>query len=573
MKRRKFLRNSLLAGTTLTLGGYPLNVLARQNQFAQLAEDSTNDRVLVILQLHGGNDGLNSLIPIDDYDQYYSRRANIAIPKTGTNRALIELDKTLPTEAQVGLHPDMGDMKELYDEGRVGMVQGVSYTNNNGSHFRGRDIWFMGGGPNDYYSSGWIGRYLQHTYKPKIYPDDFPNNEMKDPLAIELGTDVSLLFHQNGNIPASISLGGNPESFADLVDSLEGFVDEGVDPRGKPPTSLESSPYGQELNWILGLEDKTEDYAQRLREVWDASSSSSITYPETYPFNAPSSSKRNPLSGQLQLIARLLEGGGAGQGVKTKVFLLRIGGFDTHAEQVESYDPTMGVHATQMYHISSAIKAFQRDLRERGLEEKVLTITTSEFGRRIGSNGSYGTDHGTGAPMFLFGPYAKSGILGKVPDLSKNNVEMQYDFKQIYAAILRNWFEVEETVIENDILFRNYLNGSGDNGGLYTPMDIIDLNFITSVNNFIEDRFKLNPCYPNPASNFVTFSYSVNSRTMVNLQLTDLTGKVQKVVVNELKDPGTYEVRLPIQSLPSGQYVYSMHAGPAKYSNTLTIVR
>ena len=155
------------------------------------------------------------------------------------------------------------------------------------------------------------------------------------------------------------------------------------------------------MDWILSLEDKTEDYAGRLRQVWEASSETSITYPENYPFNAPNGSKRNPLSGQLQLISRLLAGGGAGQGVKTKVFLLRIGGFDTHAEQVENYDPTMGVHASQMYHISSAMKAFQDDLKARGLEERVLTMTTSEFGRRIASNGSYGTDHGTGAPVFI----------------------------------------------------------------------------------------------------------------------------------------------------------------------------
>ena len=368
----------------------------------------------------------------------------------------------------------MGAMKQLYDYGKLGIIQGVSYANNNGSHFRGRDIWFMGGGPNDYFSSGWIGRFLQQAYKPLTYPDDFPNAEMQDPLAIELGSDVSLLFHQNGNIPSSISLGGNPESFADLVDSLEGFVDEGVDPRGKPPTALDNSPYGKEMNWILGLEDKTEDYAQRLRQVWDASSESSVTYPETYPFNAAKNAKRNPLSGQLQLIARLLEGGGAGQGVKTKVFLLRIGGFDTHADQVENYDPTMGVHATQMYHIASAMKAFQDDLKARGLEEKVLTMTTSEFGRRIGSNGSYGTDHGTGAPMFLFGPYAKSGVLGNVPNLNLSNVEMQHDFKQVYAAILKDWLEVDDTTIQNDILFRDYRNGAADIGGVYQPLDIID---------------------------------------------------------------------------------------------------
>ena len=204
----------------------------------------------------------------------------------------------------------------------------------------------MGGGFDDYYSSGWVGRFLQECYKPLSYPDDFPNDDMKDPLAIEMGSDVSLVFHQEGNIPTSISLGSNPESLANLIDSLEGFVDEGVDPRGKPPSFLDNSPYGKELNWILGLEDKSEDYAQRLLEVYQNSSESTVTYPEIYPFNAPSGSLRNRLTPQLQLIARLLDGGG--DGVKTKVFLIRLGGFDNHAEKVESYDPTMGLHAALM---------------------------------------------------------------------------------------------------------------------------------------------------------------------------------------------------------------------------------
>jgi len=388
-----------------------------------------------------------------------------------------------------------------------------------------------------------------------------------------LGSDVSLLFHQQGNIPASISLGGNPESFANLVNSLEGFVDEGVDPRGKPPVALDNSPYGKEMNWILGLEDKTEDYAQRLLEVWDASSTSAVTYPETYPFNAPASAKRNPLSGQLQLIARLLDGGGAGQGVKTKVFLLRLGGFDTHAEQVESYDPTMGVHASQMYHIASAMKAFQDDLKARGLEDRVLTITTSEFGRRIGSNGSYGTDHGTGGPMFLFGKYVKPGVKGVVPDLTKSNVAMQYDFKQVYAAILKEWFEVDDAVIDNDILFRNYRNGPNDTGGSYVPLNIIDTNIVTSVNKFINEKFYMKHCYPNPARDRVTFTYRVNGFTSVKLILTDLQGRVQTTIVDEIKQPGEHQVVYPVNNLAPGQYIYSLFAGPVRVSNKLTIVK
>lgn len=573
MKRRNFLRNSLLSGAAVTLGGYPIKMMAQGNRMARLAAQGLNDRVLVILQLHGGNDGLNSVIPIDDYDLYYSKRANIAIPKKGNNRAMIELDHTLPTAAQVGLHPDMGDMKRLYDSALVEIIQGVSYHNNNGSHFRGRDIWHMGGGPNDYYGSGWIGRYLQDAYKPLNYPEDFPNNEMKDPLAIELSSEISLLFHQKGNIPTSISLGGNPESFADLVDSLEGFVDEGIDPRGKPPAALNDSPYGNELNWILGLEDKTEDYAARLRQVWEASSASTVTYPELYPFNAPASVKKNPLSGQLQLIARLLDGGGAGSGVNTKVFLLRIGGFDTHANQVENFDPTMGVHASQMYHISSAMKAFQDDLKERGIDDRVLTMTTSEFGRRIASNGSYGTDHGTGGTMFLFGKGVKPGVVGNVPNLNLSNIEMQYDFKQVYATILKDWFEVDETVINNDILLRNYLSGPNDAGGNFEPLDLIETDTITSVNDFIEERYHLKPCFPNPARDRVAFSYHINSITEVKLVLTDLHGQVVATIVDGIKQPGEHQVEFPVNNLPQGMYIYTMYAGPIIVSDKLTIVR
>ena len=259
--------------------------------------------------------------------------------------------------------------------------------------------------------------------------------------------------------------------------------------------------------------------------------------------------------------------------MKTKVFLLRIGGFDTHANQVENYDPTMGVHAAQMYHISSAMKAFQDDLKARGLENRVLTITTSEFGRRIASNGSYGTDHGTGAPMFLFGPYAKSGILGNVPNLNLSNVEMQYDFKQIYAAILKDWFERDDTIIQNDILFKDYRNGPDDNGGSYAPLDIIDTNLVTSVNNFIQEKFFMKPCYPNPAKDQVTFSYNVNAFTSVKLELTDMQGKVQKTIVDEIKKPGEYEVTISVSNLPPGQYVYKLNAGPIQSSNKLTIIK
>lgn len=572
MKRREFIKRVSWATVPFTIGGIPIKLMA-ENPLTRMAQQSTNDRVLIILQMHGGNDGLNCLIPLEAYDQYYNNRANIAIPAKNSLRKMIPLDSTLPDEAKIGLHPDMLGMKEMYDMGRVCFVQGVSYKNNNGSHFRGRDISFMGGSFDDYFSSGWVGRYLQQEFAPKTYPDDFPNPEMKDPLAIEMGSDVSLIFHQDGNIPTSISL-NDPVAFARLVNELEGFVDEGIDPRGKPPVSLDNSPYGKELNWILGLEDKSEDYAERLFEVYNNSPESTVTYPERYPFNAPSGSLRNHLTPQLKLIARLLDGGGAGLGVKTKVFLVKIGGFDTHAEQVESYDPTMGSHAALMYHISSAMKAFQDDLRARGLEDRVLTVTTSEFGRRIHSNGSYGTDHGTGGPIFIFGKGVQAGVVGNVPDLTKNNVEMQFDYRQVYANILKDWMLVDEDTINNDIFFKDFLNGPKEEGvGNYEPLPVASQVISATNPDFIGDRFALNDCYPNPANAYTTISFRINTTSQVSLMLFDSQGRMLKTLLDETRDQGEHTVHVELADLKPGVYLYKLKSGFLKETKKLVISR
>lgn len=548
-----------------TIGGIPLRVLGEGSSLARMAAASGNDRVLIILQLAGGNDGLNCLIPVEKYDEYHTRRANIAIPAKNSLRKYIPLDSTLPSDAQVGLHPDMLAMKGLYDQGRVTFVQGVSYKNNNGSHFRGRDIWFMGGSADDYYQSGWVGRYLEGEFAPKKYPQDFPNPEMKDPLAIEMGNDVSLIFHQQGNIPTSISI-NSPEAFAQLVGELEGFLDEAVDPRGLPPDYLKGSPYYKELDWILSLEDKSKDYAQRLAEVYEAGGASSVTYPENYPFNAPKGSLKNPLSGQLKLIAQLLAGG-----CQTKVFLVKVGGFDTHADQVEKYDTTMGGHAALMYHISTAMSAFQEDLRSRALEERVLSVTTSEFGRRIQSNGSYGTDHGTGGPLFIFGRGVQPGVVGKVPDLSKGNVDMQYDYRLVYGNIMKDWMLVDDTRLNE--IFPGLMTSTGTTDGVTFQTLPLAQQIITGTEGFISSRFSLGECYPNPAKDKTSLSFTLNSTNQVNVDLMDNQGKVVKAMVNGVYEPGEHKIDVELTGLPTGHYIYQFKTGSYKESKKLVIIK
>lgn len=572
MKRRKFIRNiSLAGGGAITMAGIPMKLLSQNRQLLRAAASSDNDKVVIILQMHGGNDGLNTLIPVEQYDLYYSRRANIAIPAKNTVRSMIPLDSTLPSADQVGLHPDMQAMKDMYDQGRAAFVQGVSYDRNNGSHFRGRDIWFMGGGYDDYYSSGWVGRYLQELYAPSVYPDDFPNTDVPDPLAIEMGSDVSLVFHQEGNIPTSISLGNSPEGLANLIEDLEGFEDEGLDPRGTPPEFLNSSPYGKEMSWLLNLEDKTEDYAARLLEVYQRAAEADVTYPEAYPFNAPGGSLTNRLTPQLKLIAKLLDGGG--EGVGTKVFLIKIGGFDTHAEQVESYEPTMGLHSALLYHLSSAMSAFQKDLRSRGIEDRVLTMTTSEFGRRVASNGSFGTDHGTGGPVMLFGSGVNPGVIGTNPDVSKSNVELQFDYRQIFANILKDWLEVDQDTITEKIFFGDFINGPSETGGFYEPLPIIGDNLVTSNKDFISDRFKLDPVYPNPVENIANLSFYLNSPGQIRLRLLDNQGRSLKIIASGYHKQGRFNLREDLSGLKPGAYLVQIEHGLMKQTQKLIKIR
>ncbi|HYF69404.1 MAG TPA: DUF1501 domain-containing protein [Ohtaekwangia sp.] len=575
--RREFLKKLPLAmSIPFALGGIPLRAMAEDNALTRMAKASfDNPRVLVILQMHGGNDGLNTLIPVKNYEEYFSRRPNIAIPRKNSSRKYIELDSTLPLDAQVGLHPDMAAMKAMYDIGRVSIVQGVSYKNNSGSHFRGRDIQFMGGSAEDYLSSGWIGRYMDRELPSGLsYPEDFPNEQYPDPLAIEMGNDVSLIFHQAGNIPVSISI-NDPQGFANLIEELEGFQEAGVDPRGLPPSPLlDNSPYYNELKWILSLEDKSKDYSKRMADVYNMGGETSVTYPENYPFNAPDGSYRNRLSPQLKLIARML-----GSNVcKTKVFLVKIGGFDTHADQVENYNSTLGSHAALLYHITTAMKAFQEDLRARGIEQNVLTVTTSEFGRRIGSNGSYGTDHGTGGPIFVFGSGVKPGLSQKNEiDLSLSNVALQYDYRQVYASIVRDWLlnEYDDTTAKEklDVIFPG-LTTTGTSDDVLFDEDLkLAQQVITGSEGFVSSRFTLRDCYPNPTKGKTVFSFRVNAANNVSLDLLDGNGKKVKVITNKQYAPGDHEVTENLSDLPSGNYVYELRSGSFKQAKKLVIIK
>ncbi|MDW8296138.1 MAG: DUF1501 domain-containing protein [Raineya sp.] len=572
MKRREFIRNaSLVTAGTFFLEGTFFKQLYGFPQIQALAKASKNDRILIILQLHGGNDGLNQTIPINQYAEYYNLRPNIAISDTGSRR-YIKLDNLLPDDQQLGLHPDMLSLKQLYDMGKVNIVQNVGYENMNGSHFKGRDIWFGGVGANDRITSGWIGRYLELEFEgaggvnPK-FPDDFPNNDMPDPLGLEFsGGDVSLGFHTEDTIPTAISI-PSPSTFFGLVSTLPGYDEEilkQIDDRGFPPASLNGSLYANELNWILGIEDSTYDYAKRLKECYDRGGNTQVNYPERYPLAAPNGFLNNPLATPFKIIARLISGG-----CMTKVYLVRIGGFDTHINQVERYDNSLGAHAALTYHVFATMKAFQEDLRLRGIEGRVVTVTMSEFGRRAKSNASYGSDHGTVAPMFVFGNKINPGVIGKNTDLRKAQISGNLsdavgdfiDYRTVFSTILQDWFDVEPSKIP--IIFPNF------NPSLTIPLFNKSL---TPLDNFLNERYRLEDVYPNPVKTEATFGFYINTASHVRIKLQDLKGNLIAILMNDFKPEGKHTFSVNLSFLRAGTYVYTLETNQIRTSKKLVKV-
>ncbi len=560
MNRRKFLKQLGVAGATpILLNGIPFNALAANSPLMKMLAASSTDRVLVFIQLHGGNDGLNTVVPVNQYSEYKFLRANIALPIDG-DRQLKILDPELPEEKQVGLHPDMGGVKELYDQDAAAIIQSVGYDNMNLSHFRSRDIWFMGIDSDEMkIASSWLGRYLDTEFPG--YPEGYPNDDMPDPLGLELGNEVTLAFQRENSIPGGISI-ADPAAFFDLINSV------GVE---DIPTTFPDSYYGDELEYLMKFEIKTNDYAERLKQVYDAGENSSVIYPEVYPFSAPEAYKSNPLSGQLKIIARLLSGG-----IKTRLFMTRITGFDTHADQVfvdrtgpiADAQPTYGRHAALLYHISQSVKAFHDDLKALGLDDRVLTVTFSEFGRRVESNASHGTDHGKAAPILMFGSGLNSSVYGENPDLNDlegGNIKPQIDYRQVYTSILSDWLGAPDSSISN-IGFGEYLSQK-IHGLFAAPAAINDL----PNNNRGESR--LHSCYPNPASNYTRLNYYVSENSIVIIRLYSSSGQMIKEIVNKNLQIGEYQTDIDVSKLSSGNYIYKMQAGKFKAAKILLVER
>ena len=472
--------------------------------------------------MNGGNDGLNMVLPIDTYSSYRNARSNVAIPE---NKIL-----SLSGTSKTGLHPAMTGVQQLFNEGKAAIVQAVGYPQPNFSHFRATDIWMSGSDSDDYISSGWMGRYLDNEYPG--FPTDYPNSTMPDPLGIQIGSVTSLTF-QGPQVSMGMSI-TDPENFYNLIDGIE-------DP-------APNTPAGYELTYIRTIARQTQQYADVIK-----SAALSVPTQATYPSN-------NQLADQLKIVARLIKGG-----LKTRVYMVSIGGFDTHSIQVDQADTTVGTHATLLSRVSGGIKAFMDDLKFLGVEKRVIGMTFSEFGRRIKSNSSLGTDHGAAAPVIMFGEYVKSGVLGDNPTIPSNvtvndNIPMQYDFRSLYASVLENWFCVDKTTLQT-VMLKNFQS-----------LPVIKSNACNTTTPDLSDKILIRN-YPNPFTGSTQVVFKTDGGH-TSVMIIDTLGRlIQLLVDQDYSTPGEYTVEFKADRLAAGVYYARLQNGTTQQVRAMLKVK
>ena len=409
LTRRAFLHTSILgAALSWTIPVFiERTFLTLNTQAADSSIQATTGKdhpILVVLQLAGGNDGLNTVVPFED-DLYFKARPTLGIPR----------DQVLSLDHLVGLNPALVPLKGLYDDGNLAIIQGVGYPNPNRSHFRSTEIWQTASDAQEIRTEGWIGRYFDNCCGGEdptvglVLGEQLPEAfSAANPTGVAIGRPANMGFDRendpdearlfaelNGLEPASMS--------GDSVGNLSGPSRSGM-------SALE---YLQRT--ALDAQVSTDKIRQVIRGT-----KNEVTFP------------KNQLGGSLSLISRLIAGG-----LPTRVYYVSQGGYDTHAGQIQT-------HRRLLNELATALAAFCDDLKRKGIFDRAVVMTFSEFGRRVNENANGGTDHGTAAPMFVCGGGVKPGLYGKQPTLSRldaGDLVYNVDFRSVYATILSKWMK------------------------------------------------------------------------------------------------------------------------------------
>lgn len=544
MKRRNFIK---LTSTASALSLLPTEVFALFKSAGMSTCPDVNGKKLVLIQLAGANDGINTVVPLNQYDTYAALRPTIKLNNTGAN-SVINLDTTLALENQVGLHPSLVGFKSLYDSGLMRLVQGVGYPSQDKSHFKSTDLWLTGGDgteANNLLDSGWIGRFLENYYA-NFLTANFP-------LGIQLGSsENSLGFHGEVEHGMSLNINGqDPAGFYSVVNGLG----------GPAPSVIPDSEYGDLIQFILDNDTSTNIYAQTISAAFNAGTNT-VTYANT------------SLSNQLKTVAKFISGG-----LQTKVYLVKIGGFDTHNLQVAATaTPHLGTHADLMAQISGAVSSFITDLNNQSVGNDVLAVTFSEFGRKAGENGGLGTDHGEIAPMFVFGSSITPGISGTNINLSEavstNNFQVQtvqHDYRRVFATILQDWFGAANSIL--DLTFYDNTNLTGFAGNKVNQLINVQnavpescytggMLGTTNINN--ENEIIV---YANPGAE----TFSIHALNNINsVAIYSIDGRFMGKFTNPLSNN---QYTIPVNQLSVGIYTFVINTNQGNYTKKIIVRR
>ncbi len=403
--RRIFIRQGvMLASFAATLPHFiqesALGMLAPDGSATSSRPGVPDERILVIVQLSGGNDGLNTVIPYGDRE-YHAARPSLSLGEPGKAKnggAALELDR----DRGIGLHPNLTGLKELHDDGRLAVVAGVGYPNPNRSHFASMDIW-QSGRPEGK-GTGWLGRYVDATCNGNPAADVAVSVGRTAPLAMLGRTSRPIAFES-----ADLFRWLGADAGGQMEDEYQRMVRAG---------ELKDVAAGSQESFLMRTALDAQVTSDRIRAAVKKAPLA------RYPGSA--------VAKQLQTVAAMIR-----DGMKTRVYYVSMGGFDTHANQPNS-------HGNLMRQLGDAMLAFQNDLKAQGNDGRVMTMCFSEFGRRVRQNASNGTDHGTAGPVFVVGPNVNPGLQGKYPsltDLDGGDLKFTTDFRGVYQELLGKWMK------------------------------------------------------------------------------------------------------------------------------------
>lgn len=510
--RRSFLKAlGLVGGGTMMIGGTNLTA-SRPTTLASAISNSDSDRVLVLIRLKGGNDGLNTIVPVYDYDRYANLRPSLR--HLESNLYNLNADFAIPNY--------MSELQSLWGDGAMKVVHGVGYDNSSLSHFVGSDIWASTDIQNNI-SSGWMGRYFE-----EIYPD-YLVNPPSIPAAIQIGSIGNLIFQgDDSNYAFSVS---NPNELQDIAEN--GTLHD--------MTNLPDCVYGDQLRFLRGTTNSTFQYSETIHEAY-SNSNNGVNYTD------------NKLADQLAIVARMIKGN-----LGTKVYMVTLGGFDTHANQLVE-------HQALLSDLSSSIKLFFDDLGLTGHDSNVLAMTFSEFGRRPYENGSAGTDHGTAAPLLLFGPALDDhGFIGTHPSLtdfnSNGNMIPGLDFRQIYASVMQEWLCIPSNIVSEVLLDQN--------------LSSVDLGI--SCNSLSLDDVQINQVkhYVYHQNNEAILQINSKYTQQTKVKIFNILGQEIGEVMNDMLSAGNHSINLRNalkKRLHPGQYIYRIAAGGSNFSKSFVVL-